>query len=268
MGMTGHRAQIRDAKERADPKIINASRRLRIANGLGRHGVRGQPAGRALLRSPQDDVVHARGMGMTGHRAQIRDAKEPGIFAEIPGAAAPILAARSAADLHHRRVVDARKPMPCRPATDRPDSRRHDDPRRPLTKRSSAGIFAEIPGAAAPILAARSAADLHHRRVVDARKPAFAAGAPTPPGAWAFPPAPPLPPMAALPMEAARSCRSRCRRCRRYRLPRCWENWCPPGHPRLRRRRPHTAGGLGVPAGTAVTSYGCIADGSGAGRIR
>lgn len=31
-----------------------------------------------------------------------------------------------------------------------------------------------------------------------------------------------------------------------------------------RRRRPHTAGGLGVPAGTAVTSYGCIADGSGA----
>lgn len=45
---------------------------------LGRHGVRGQPAGRALLRSPQDDVVHARGHGHTGHRAQIRDAKEQG----------------------------------------------------------------------------------------------------------------------------------------------------------------------------------------------
>ena len=44
-------------QERADPKIINASRRLRIANGSGVDGLRGQPARRPLLRGPQDDVA-------------------------------------------------------------------------------------------------------------------------------------------------------------------------------------------------------------------
>ena len=47
-------------QERADPKIINASRRLRIANGSGRHGLGGQPARRPLLRGPQDDVADGR----------------------------------------------------------------------------------------------------------------------------------------------------------------------------------------------------------------
>ena len=44
--------------EREDPKIINGSRRLRIANGsgVGRH--RRQPARRAVLRGPQDDEEH------------------------------------------------------------------------------------------------------------------------------------------------------------------------------------------------------------------
>ena len=50
--------------ERADPKIINASRRLRIANGSGVDGGRGQSAGRPLLRGPQDDVIDG---GSDGH---------------------------------------------------------------------------------------------------------------------------------------------------------------------------------------------------------
>ncbi len=46
--------------ERADPKIINASRRLRIANGSGVTVSRGQPARRPVLRGPQDDVADGR----------------------------------------------------------------------------------------------------------------------------------------------------------------------------------------------------------------
>ncbi len=47
-------------QERADPKIINASRRLRIANGSGVSGRRGQSARRPVLRGPQDDVADGR----------------------------------------------------------------------------------------------------------------------------------------------------------------------------------------------------------------
>ena len=46
--------------ERADPKIINGSRRLRIANGSGRRRHRRQPARGAVLRGPQDDEEHGR----------------------------------------------------------------------------------------------------------------------------------------------------------------------------------------------------------------
>ena len=46
--------------ERADPKIINASRRLRIANGSGVDGLGGQSARRPVLRGPQDDVADGR----------------------------------------------------------------------------------------------------------------------------------------------------------------------------------------------------------------
>ncbi len=62
-------------QERADPKIINASRRLRIANGSGVDRLRGQPAGRPLLRSPQDDVVDARRHGHPRSGPQVGDAK-------------------------------------------------------------------------------------------------------------------------------------------------------------------------------------------------
>ena len=41
--------------ERADPKIINGSRRLRIANGSGRGGRRRERPGHPVLRGPQDD---------------------------------------------------------------------------------------------------------------------------------------------------------------------------------------------------------------------
>ena len=46
--------------ERANPKIINGSRRLRIANGSGVDGLRGQPAGRPVLRGPEDDEADGR----------------------------------------------------------------------------------------------------------------------------------------------------------------------------------------------------------------
>ena len=46
---------------------------------LGRGGVGGQPAGRPLLRSPQDDVVDARRHGHPRHRPQVRDAEGQGI---------------------------------------------------------------------------------------------------------------------------------------------------------------------------------------------
>ncbi len=41
--------------ERENPKIINGSRRLRIANGSGRERQRGEPARRPVLRGAQDD---------------------------------------------------------------------------------------------------------------------------------------------------------------------------------------------------------------------
>ncbi len=50
--------------ERDNPKIINASRRIRIANGSGGDGQRGQPARRSVLRGPQDDGAD---VGTHGH---------------------------------------------------------------------------------------------------------------------------------------------------------------------------------------------------------
>ena len=46
--------------ERADPKIINASRRLRIANGSGVAVAEVNSARRPVLRRPQDDVADGR----------------------------------------------------------------------------------------------------------------------------------------------------------------------------------------------------------------
>ena len=47
--------------ERANPKMIDGSRRSRIAKGSGRHGRRRQPARRPVLRGPQDDGVDGPG---------------------------------------------------------------------------------------------------------------------------------------------------------------------------------------------------------------
>ena len=60
-----HRPGARDhpsmtPAERADPKIINGSRRLRIANGSGVDRHRRQPAGQPVLRGPQDDEADGR----------------------------------------------------------------------------------------------------------------------------------------------------------------------------------------------------------------
>ena len=46
--------------ERQDPKILNGSRRLRIARGVRRDGHRRQPAGRPVRRGPQDDEADGR----------------------------------------------------------------------------------------------------------------------------------------------------------------------------------------------------------------
>ena len=68
--------------ERADPKIINASRRLRIANGSGVTVVGGQSARRPVLRGPQDDVADGRPDGNAvrpqGFFAQGRQGQEEG----------------------------------------------------------------------------------------------------------------------------------------------------------------------------------------------
>ena len=67
--------------ERRDPKILNGSRRARIARGSGTQVVRRQPAGRAVLRGPEDDAPdgrrrrhagHARDAGHAGHAAAAR----------------------------------------------------------------------------------------------------------------------------------------------------------------------------------------------------
>ena len=52
--------------ERADPKIINASRRQRIAKGSGSHRVPGECAGRPVLRGAQDDVGDGRPVRLPG----------------------------------------------------------------------------------------------------------------------------------------------------------------------------------------------------------
>ena len=63
-------------EERADPKIINASRRLRIANGSGRERLGGQPARRPVLRGPQDDVADGRGDGHAVRPALVEEERE------------------------------------------------------------------------------------------------------------------------------------------------------------------------------------------------
>ncbi|CAM5677805.1 signal recognition particle protein [Streptomyces badius] len=65
-------------KERAEPTIINGSRRARIAKGVGRRGLRGQEPGGALLRGPQDDVEDGPG------RRHARDAWGCPAWAAVP----------------------------------------------------------------------------------------------------------------------------------------------------------------------------------------
>ena len=61
--------------ERANPKILNGSRRARIAKGSGTHGLRRELPGQPVLRGPQDDAAasagrrHARHAGRAGVRA-------------------------------------------------------------------------------------------------------------------------------------------------------------------------------------------------------
>ena len=55
--------------ERAEPKIINASRRQRIARGSGFDRRPGQRAGRPVLRGPQDDVLDGRPVRPAGRPA-------------------------------------------------------------------------------------------------------------------------------------------------------------------------------------------------------
>ena len=67
--------------ERANPKIIDGSRRARIAQGLGSPGLRRQRPRRPLLRGPQDDdAVRPRrdaGHARDGRRAGIRGGRRP-----------------------------------------------------------------------------------------------------------------------------------------------------------------------------------------------
>ena len=58
--------------ERANPKMIDGSRRARIAKGAGPSGLRRQPARRPVLRGPQDDAADGprrrpRHAGLAGH---------------------------------------------------------------------------------------------------------------------------------------------------------------------------------------------------------
>ena len=56
--------------ERADPKMINASRRRAHREGLRHDGHRREPAGRPLLRGAQDDEADGRPDGPARHEAQ------------------------------------------------------------------------------------------------------------------------------------------------------------------------------------------------------
>ena len=53
--------------ERRDPKIINGSRRARIAKRFRRRGQRGQQPGRAVLRGAEDDAPDGRRHGHARH---------------------------------------------------------------------------------------------------------------------------------------------------------------------------------------------------------
>ena len=70
--------------ERANPKIINGSRRARIAKGSGPPGHRRQPARRPVLRGPQDDAEdgqgrrHARDAGHARHGRRQARQRPPG----------------------------------------------------------------------------------------------------------------------------------------------------------------------------------------------
>ena len=68
--------------ERANPKLIDGSRRARIAKGSGRTGQRREHARRPVLRGPQDDDVlrprrrHARVAGDARHGGRRRQAQQ------------------------------------------------------------------------------------------------------------------------------------------------------------------------------------------------
>ena len=68
--------------ERADPKIINALAAAAHRQRVGRHGVRGQPARRPVLRGPQDDAPDGRpdghAVGRKGRRARPRKKSKKG----------------------------------------------------------------------------------------------------------------------------------------------------------------------------------------------
>ena len=55
--------------ERRDPKILNASRKKRVANGSGFHDRPGQRPGRTVRRGPQDDVRDGRPVRHAGRAA-------------------------------------------------------------------------------------------------------------------------------------------------------------------------------------------------------
>ena len=106
--------------ERQQPKILNASRKARIARGSGRHRHRGQQAARPLRRSPQDDEAdggHGRPRrrrarrGGRSRRARVRRARATRRRAR-PRRAASCPAARPR----------SRRLQPLRPPGGRPDA--------------------------------------------------------------------------------------------------------------------------------------------------
>ena len=76
-------------EERRNPKIINGSRRARIAQGLRRHGRRGQPADRPVPRGPEDDAAddgqHARHGRHAAAEQDARQGEEEGQGRRPPG---------------------------------------------------------------------------------------------------------------------------------------------------------------------------------------
>ena len=81
--------------ERADPKIINGSRRLRIANGSGVSVGDVERPGQPLLRSPQDDEADGRAVRL--RRPQRHPAAGQGAQGEEAAAAGPWAASRARA---------------------------------------------------------------------------------------------------------------------------------------------------------------------------